>query len=88
MADVKTGPGAPAVVDKAAPTSSWRTSLMAAGCFCFIAALMIGAAMKGEGTVLPKVLALGGLALIVISSIASLINWISLRWGGSAQTVK
>jgi hypothetical protein len=88
MENIKAGPGAQAAVDKAAPASSWRTSLMAAGCFCFIAALMIGAAMKGAGTTVPKVLALSGLALIVISGIASLINWVSLRVGRGAQMIK
>ena len=56
------------------PRAGWRNALMAAGFFCFLAALLVGASMKEAAGAAPKLLALVAIALIVISGIASLIN--------------
>jgi len=50
---------------------------MTIGFFCMLAALFIGASMKERAGNLPKLLAFGAIALIVISGIWSLIDRIS-----------
>lgn len=85
MAEHKIGLGDQETLDKAAPGSRWRNTLMATGFFCFLIALFIGASMKEAAGGVPKYLALAGIALIVISSIASLINRISLKGSRGAQ---
>ncbi len=88
MADIKVGTGNQETLTAAAPGSKWRNVTLSIGFFCVLLALFIGAAMKEGRSLAPKYLALGGLALIVISAVASLINWISLKANGGAQPIK
>ncbi len=88
MADIKVGTGNQGTLTTAAPGSKWRNVTLSIGFFCVLLALFIGAAMKEGRGLAPKYLALGGLGLIVISAVASLINWISLKANGGAQPIK
>ncbi len=56
------------------PRAGWRNALMAAGFFCFLAALLVGASMKEAAGAAPKLLALVAIALIAVSAFASLLN--------------
>jgi hypothetical protein len=56
------------------PGSRWRTTLMTIGFFCILAALFIGASMKEAAGNVPKFLAFGAFALIVISGVWALID--------------
>lgn len=67
----RSGQGA---VNQAAPGSRWRNTLMTIGFFGMLAALAIGASMKEASGQLPKYLALGSIALIVITGIWALIE--------------
>ena len=69
------------VVNKAAPGSKWRNTLMAIGFFCMLGALFIGASMKEAAGGIPKVLGLGAIALILISGIWALIERIPHKGG-------
>ncbi len=83
MVEHTTGLGDQAIL--AAPKSKWRNALMAGGFFCFLIALFVGAAMKEAAGRAPMYLALLAIALILVSAIASLINWISLKGSRGAQ---
>ncbi len=80
MADPKAGLGDQDALSKDTPGSKWRNALMAIGFIGFIVALFIGASMKETAGGLPKFIALGASALIVISGIWALIDWISTKW--------
>lgn len=68
------------------PGSRWRNTLMTIGFFCMLAALFLGASMKDAAGNLPKFLAFGAIALIVISGIWALIDRISHKRGRGPQT--
>jgi hypothetical protein len=86
MADLKTGLGDQETLSKATPGSKWRNALMTVGFLGFIAALFIGASMKETAGGLPKFIALGALALIVISGIWALIDRIFHNGSRGPQT--
>ncbi len=88
MADIKVGIGNQETLTTAAPGSKWRNVTLSLGFFSILLALFIGAAMKEGKSLAPKYLALTGLALIAISVVASLINWISRKANGGAQPNK
>ncbi len=88
MADIKVGIGNQETLTTAAPGSKWRNVMLSIGFFCILAALFIGAAMKEGRGLAPRYLALVGLALVVVSAVASLINWISRKANGGAQPIK
>lgn len=71
---------------KKAPGSSWPHTLGISGMFCIIVAIGIGAVSKESAGLTPKVLALGGAALAVISGIWALIDWIFRKVGRGPQT--
>jgi hypothetical protein len=73
-------------LNKATPGSRWRNILMTIGFFGILAALFIGASMKAAASGVPKVLALGAIALIVISGIWALIDRISHKGRRGPQT--
>jgi hypothetical protein len=64
-------------LNTATPGPRWRSTLMAIGLFSVLASLFIGASMKDAAGGLAKFVALGGLALLVISGIWALIDRIS-----------
>ena len=68
------------------PGSRWRNILMSIGFFSMIAALFIGASMKDAAGNLPKFLAFGAIALILISGVWALIDRISRKGSRGPQT--
>ncbi len=74
MPEHQTGLDEHEALQKARPGATWRNTLMAAGFFCFLAALLVGASMKEAAGAAPKVLALVAIGLIAISGIASLFS--------------
>jgi hypothetical protein len=88
MAELKAGIGVEETPNKPAPGSGWRHVLLTTGFFCMLVALFIGAAMKEAGSGVPRFFAIGGLSLITISAVGSLINWISLKGSRTAQPIK
>jgi hypothetical protein len=85
MADLKAGPGEQEPLNKATPGSKWRNALMTIGFLGILAALFIGASMKETAGGLPKFLALGAMALIVISGVWALIDWLSHKGSRGPQ---
>ncbi len=67
------------------PGSRWRNTLMAIGFFCILGALFIGASMKEAAGNVPKLLAFGAFALIVISGVWALIDRISHKRSRGTQ---
>jgi hypothetical protein len=59
---------------------------MTMGFFCILAALFIGASMKEAAGNVPKFLAFGAFALIVISGVWALIDRISHKGSRGPQT--
>jgi hypothetical protein len=68
------------------PASRWRSIFMTIGFFSMLAALFIGASMKDGAGNLPKFIAVGAIALIVISGIWALIDRISHKKSRGPQT--
>ncbi len=73
---------------KDAAPGGWRRVLLTTGFFCMLVALFIGAAMREGGSTIPRYLATAGFALVVVSAVASLINWLSVRGSHGAQPIK
>lgn len=59
---------------------------MTIGFLCMLAALFIGASMKQAVGNVPKFLAFGAIALILISGVWALIDWISQKGSRGPQT--
>ena len=88
MADIKAGIRDEETPSKVARGSGWLHVLLTTGFFCMLVALFVGAAMKEAGSGVPRFFAIGGLLLITISAVGSLINWISLKGSRTAQPIK
>ena len=86
MVEHNAGPGDQEGVNKSNAVPGWRTTLMTIGFFSILVALFIGASMKDAAGNLPKFLAFGAIALIVISGIWALIDRISHKRGRGPQT--
>ena len=68
---------------------SWRQTMLAIGMFCVLGALAVGAAMKGQGGSIPRLLGLLGLFLMGVSICGSIVASISSRLkGGQAGAVE
>ncbi|HWT81649.1 MAG TPA: hypothetical protein VN648_22890 [Candidatus Methylomirabilis sp.] len=72
ISEHQSGVGDRETPERAVPGSRWRNALMGVGFLCFLIALFLGASMKEAAGPVPKILAFVGLALIVVSGIASL----------------
>ena len=85
MSESKLTQGNVEAVENKAPQITWRQAVLGAGVFLLVVSLFISAGAKGALGSLPAVVAGLGCALIVVSGVAGVLDWLSSKKGGGKQ---